>query len=412
MNYIIIPEDTYTVSSGSYQLIYKDPPEVIKTITYNSETNTSEYFLQKHCSVYSNYNNIINTNINSNYYTINITKGRTYFSIRSSTNDISDINLWMYPLYNGHAFIQTINFPITRTISIIINSNTLPVYNIENDINLNIESENISDVIIIPKGIHSYSTINNIILDYGKVSGSNYNNYFNIPYFTYVRYISNTPQTSFNIKNNEDFLKYYGLLHMIYTEDIDFNTNTDIRRFPTNMTPVYRSLHIPEGNYTVNALIEYINNNSSFRYNVNGYSSLSYTQFLAKVVDNDIVIYTDDGSEFFINPICKMNTYQESNFASEHRLCAINESIYNFQPFYIANESFTIYPNITGEYTAINLPDGITLDVNGTISGTFKQSGIFTGQISCNNLNGIIEITFKVKNRLKINLNSNKFKFV
>lgn len=76
------------------------------------------------------------------------------------------------------------------------------------------------------------------------------------------------------------------------------------------------------------------------------------------------------------------------------------------------DESFTIYPNIAGEYTAINLPDGITLDVNGTISGTFKQSGTFTGQISCNNLNGIIEITFIVINRWKINLCCNKFKFV
>ena len=112
---------------------------------------------------------------------------------------------------------------------------------------------------------------------------------------------------------------------MIYTYPANhgINTMTQSKKFCANMSPVYRSLHIPEGNYTVEDFIDYINNNSEYNYTRAGTDSLSYTQFLAKIVDNDIVIYTDDGTEFFINPICKMNTYKETNFASEHKLCSI-----------------------------------------------------------------------------------------
>lgn len=104
---------------------------------------------------------------------------------------------------------------------------------------------------------------------------------------------------------------------MVYTYPADLNVTT------INMAPVYRSLHIPEGYYTAEEFVNYINTHSEYHYTQAGVDTLSYTQFLAKIVDNDIIIYTDDGTEFFINPICKMNTYQESNFASEHRLCAI-----------------------------------------------------------------------------------------
>ena len=41
----------------------------------------------------------------------------------SNTKVMSLNNHWMYPLENMYRHINTFNFPITRTISIIINSN-------------------------------------------------------------------------------------------------------------------------------------------------------------------------------------------------------------------------------------------------------------------------------------------------
>ena len=87
-------------------------------------------------------------------------------------------------------------------------------------------------------------------------------------------------------------------------DDINIDTTKSTCKFPCNMAPVYRSLSIPDGTYTPYELIDYVNTNSSYSYNLNGIPSLSYTQFLAKVVDNDVVIYTNDNTEFFINSIC------------------------------------------------------------------------------------------------------------
>ena len=165
------------------------------------------------------------------------------------------------------------------------------------------------------------------------------------------------------------------------------------------MPPVYRSLNIPTGFYTPEELVNYINTHSEYHYTQAGVDSLSYTQFLAKIVDNDIVIYTDDGTEFFINPICKMNKYQESNFASEHRLCPID-----YIPYYtnslivkqgdqinisadklkIKLSDNTIATNYT--ITCKSLPNGLTWS-NNILTGKLNQTGIFTVNFNINTNN-------------------------
>ena len=197
-----------------------------------------------------------------------------------------------------------------------------------------------------------------------------------------------------------------------YPDSINFDTASSVKPYSCNMAPVYRSLHIPEGNYTVNGLVDYINTNSSYSYNINGNSSLSYTQFLAKVVDNDIVIYTNDNTEFFINPICTINKYKEDNWSKEHKLCSFEEKIiYDIKPSYYKGQSIYLVPkfNLTN-VSAVNLPDGLTINSDtGVISGTFIKHGDYNCEISCSEFIGTFTLRFKCNHKCKLILN--KFNF-
>ena len=376
----------------------------------------------------NNYKSIMNTVFSNNFsvlsYENNNYLSYTFsgisFTVMSSTNNIGGVNRWVYPLYNGYFYINTLNIPITKTISIIINSNTLPVYTIPN-ITLDIELLGSEKQLIIPAGTYNYSSFNQLFINYT-------NNYFNatgivtnfldIPYFDYTRLIVQSTG-SFIIRNNNELNKYYGLLHTIFTSDFNIDTTKSQYKFPCNMPPVYRSLYIPDGSYSVNNLVNYINNNSEYHYTRNEINSLSYTQFLAKVVDNDIVIYTDDSSEFFINPICKVNTYQESNFANEHRLCSCPYDIlsYNVLDNYLIYEDIMIVPinpDNLSNFTATGLPDGLTIDTHsGIISGILNPVNEYKNYnviVSSGYVNATVNINI-VKTNYNIIVKNNIFDY-
>ena len=336
-----------------------------------------------------NYNASVNLNKikeyeNMNFLSYTFSSKYREFSINSYTNLITGVNRWLYPLESKYGYINTLNIPITRTISIIINSNTLPVYTIP-EITVDLEYLGSEKQLIIPAGSYNYSSFNQIFFDYLHqifYATNNFTNYLDIPYFEYTRYI--VSQTgSLIIKNNSELNKYYGLLHMIFpNDDINIDTTKSTCKFPCNMAPVYRSLSIPDGTYTPYELINYINTNSSYSYNLNGIPSLSYTQFLAKVVDNDVIIYTNDNTEFFINPICSINKYKESDWSKEHKLCSCPYEIlsYKTENKYYLNQEISISPvnpDNLKNFSATNLPDGLTIDAN---------SGVISGIISTDNL--------------------------
>ena len=336
-----------------------------------------------------NYNASINLNKikeyeNMNFLSYTFSSKRKEFSINSYTNLITGVNRWMYPLESKYGYINTLNIPITRTISIIINSNTLPVYTIP-EITVDLEYLGSEKQLIIPAGSYNYSSFNQIFFDYFHnifYATNIFNNFLYIPYFDYTRYIV-SQSGSLIIRDNSELNKYYGLLHMIFPNDnLDIDTTKSTCKFPCNMPPVYRSLSIPDGTYTPYELIDYVNTNSSYSYNLNGIPSLSYTQFLAKVVDNDVVIYTNDNTEFFINPICSINKYKESDWSKEHKLCSCPYGIlsYKTENKYYLNQEISISPvnpdNLTN-FSATNLPNGLTIDAN---------SGVISGIISTDNL--------------------------
>ena len=414
MKYLTVPEDVYTISAGSYKFL-NSYLGINKVISYDSETNTSENFLIKLVnSITSNLNFKYNIYSNQNYYTFDFyqyeNNNSHIFSLMSNTANISINNNWMYPLENKYLHINTYNFPITRTISIIINSNTLPIYSIP-EITVDLEYSGSKKQLIIPSGTYNYSSFNQIFFNFFKKYSGKFTNYLNISYFEYTRYI---PGGSIIIRDNIELNKYYGLLHMLitYPNNVNFDTSTSVKKFSCNMPPVYRSLHIPEGNYTVNGLVDYINTHSSYSYNINGVSSLSYTQFLAKVVDNDVIIYTNDNTEFFINPICSINKYKENNWSKEHKLCSFEEKIiYDIKPLYYKGQSIYLVPkfNLTN-VSAVNLPDGLTINSDtGVISGTFTKHGNYNCEISCSEFIGTFTLRFKCNHKCKIILN--KFNF-
>ena len=409
-NIIYVPDDSYKISAGSF-IIKNDTKST--TCNYNSETNTSEHFINntilnmnRFIGIYASDKPKSYVYRNQNYITYDFVDDNyedEYLAIVSNISDLSEENYWMYPVETRYTFMNTWNFPVTRTISIIINSNTLPVYTIDKDITLTIDTIGSQFTLVIPAGEHSYSTVDDLIIhSFDKYDNHSmrFTNYYNIPYFQYTRFISSYDSSIF-IHDNPDFNKYYGLLHMVYTHPANhgFNTNLQIRKFSTNMAPVYRSLNIPTGLYTAEDFVKYINTHSEYHYTRANTDSLSYTQFLAKIVDNDIVIYTDDGTEFFINPICKLNVYKESNFASEHRLCPVNyisyltESIIVKQgdQINISADKLVIKLSdntIATDYiiTCKSLPNGLTWS-NNILTGVLNQTGIFTVYFNINTNN-------------------------
>jgi hypothetical protein len=426
MNYIFVPEDTYTVSAGDYKL----KGNYNKTISYSASTNTSEGFIDNLISSVSKEtdNTVFNTYKNQNYTTLDWNDNGKHFSLVSNTANLSTENYWMYPVVNEYKHTDTLNFPVTRTISIIINSNTLPVYTIPNDIILGMDVYGSYKELTIPAGNHTYSSIDNLLYNFIANHSDRLTQYLNLPYFRYTRLISNS-SGSVVIHDNPEFNKYYGLLHMIYTYPVNhgINTKTQSKKFCANMAPVYRSLHIPEGSYTTEEFINYINNNSEYNYTRAGTDSLSYTQFLAKVVDNDVVIYTNDGTKFFINPICKMNTYKETNFASEHKLCSVSNCTFSYNDFTYncTNTSYTLPANtlkpvnpvgITSYSLAegITLPPGLKLNTStGEITGTVNYTSLSNKYINTTiTIKGIIANTnYSIERSFNLYLNFLNIKY-
>lgn len=78
MNYIFVPEDTYTVSAGDYKL----KGSYNKTISYSASTNTSEGFIDDLIANVSKEtdNTVFNTYKNQNYTTLDWNDNGKHFS--------------------------------------------------------------------------------------------------------------------------------------------------------------------------------------------------------------------------------------------------------------------------------------------------------------------------------------------
>lgn len=435
MKYLYVPADTFTVSSGDYVVTANLK---VETITYSAETNTSEYFITKMCNNLKTFLNNNNYNylseLSRNYYLIDTYNAAVI--INSNTGNLHENNYWMYPLRQTYLYLNTYNFPITRTISIILNSDKLPIYTID-EMNVPVSILGSDKTMIIPAGSYNYRQFGQVIQDFvntyrypdqnllnSEIIINRGNDYYNIQYFGNWQFIA-SETGSLVIYDNDDFNKYYGLLHLFYTwpDTLQVDTTQNNHKHIANMTPVNRTLHIPEGYYRADDICNYINNNNLYSYLHRGVNTIPFQQFSAKVVDNDLVIYTDDNTEFFINPICHLNTKQEYSWASEHRLCSFNEVIvtYNTEPYYIPEINITIDYTVTGNYTdlsnfsATGLPDGLTIDpVTGIISGAINvDNGIYKVNVTCQMGQIVVDDIFlNIKIPQQVAVIDNKFAYI
>lgn len=430
MKYIFVPEDTYSVNSPIKRLNsnFNDSYTYTKDITI-SGTKTAEKciseLIQKQVYPISEAGFTYETYLNKNWYTLdhNYT-GVVQFISNSSS--ISSVSNWCVPLQYNKTFYSTYNYPVTRTISLLINSNTLPIYNVDKDINLKVKQGSRLDTIAIPKGNYTWSSFNNIFLSYlSDGAPSAITEYYKIRYFKGQRLIPKSQQTGLWFYSNEDFDKYYGLLHTVitYPESANINTTNKSRRYTVNWPPQYRSLHIPSKYYEASELINYINNNSLYHYTRNNVDSSSVTDFLAKEQNNNLIIYTTDGSQFYITPICYLNTFHETNWSTEHKLCTFNEVNITYTDYeYDCYDTVNIIPTIVNTesikltLSATGLPDGLTINTTtGIITGIITPANRYTNyniNITCKFHTFQFSTSFNIniiRNDYNCNVNNNCF---
>lgn len=125
------------------------------------------------------------------------------------------------------------------------------------------------------------------------------------------------PQSdSLIFRQNDDFDQLYGRLHTFHT--YPYIGLVNYLQYPTSLFPTVRSLHVPEGIYTADQLVNYINNN-----NVDT-DGLPYTMFTAE--SNNNTIYIDADKPFIFNPEMTFHndtTDLSTTFTTSHTLAVI-----------------------------------------------------------------------------------------
>lgn len=320
---VVVPKDTLLWNNQDMQLI-GDDHTLLKTINIPYKTALSDIILQNvhQTSLYN-----LGTKHHQNYFTCYST---------SNTNNISSSYA---PVYNpclssktvinsnicytqySYAYMSSYNFPYTRSITLYMSSTQLSVYVIPSDFDIEIyeSSTNTTHTITIKQGEYTTSTFHNLFYDSISAAISMYRNeiiYTSNKYYNTVRYICNARSGYFKIISNNNFDMLFGRLHCFHS--YDRNYPLEFVRFVASAYPTVRSLHIPEGIYTADQLVNYINNN-----NVDS-DGLPYTMFTAESNNNTIYIHAD--KPFIFNPAMTFHndtTDLSTTFATSHTLAVI-----------------------------------------------------------------------------------------
>lgn len=213
----------------------------------------------------------------------------------------------------------------------------MPEYSI-NSIDINVLVNNKLKTLNIPQGIYTFSSFNNIIdniaYEHRQISSTN-------PNLTLYRIngYGGTTNNGLIYFNNEEFDKYFGVLHTINTySDTNYRRNTT---FLCNVNPNFKTLHIDEGFYTPSDFVNIINNN---KYDLT--LPLQPYCFEAVSSGNDIYIQTVD-NEFIFNtsmPFQHPDTDFSTTPTSSKKLVSVCPESINFN-------STVNGIQVAGEYT-------------------------------------------------------------
>ena len=373
---VVVPKDTLLWNNQDMQLI-GDDHTLLKTINIPYKTALSDIILQNvhQTSLYN-----LGTKHHQNYFTCYST---------SNTNNISSI---YGPVYNpclssktvinsnicytqySYAYMSSYNFPYTRSITLYMSSTQLSVYVIPSDFDIEIyeSSTNTTHTITIKQGEYTTSTFHNLFYDSISAAISMYRNeiiYTSNKYYNTLRYICIARSGYFKIISNNNFDMLFGRLHCFHSYDRTYPL--EFVRFVASAYPTVRSLHIPEGIYTADQLVNYINNN-----NVDS-DSLPYTMFTAESNNNTIYIHAD--KPFIFNPAMTFHndtTDLSTTFATSHTLAVIPQQRETFnitfnnhtlQGTYTPAEFLRAVRDLTGCSFYINKFDNLD-NVHGYIS--------------------------------------------
>ena len=336
---IVIPEDHYLWNSMNFEL----------------NGQTISWFPKTPYQVTNNVFNDIIAPMFTNWQTFQDDDYPTVYC-DSNTKELKTWNTCLYPnprdniTVNSHlcyvstewTWIGQYTFPKVKSITLYISSNDLPVYTVSEPLVIQYKTTSTpaSAVITIPAGDYTTATFHSNLYNllktkFPKGTTNAYmmsldNKKINNKYFKYLRYCESAEIYPLD---NDAFNKYYGHLHT-------FKTGV-YTRFQASMYPVVRAVHIPEGLYTAEEVVDYINS--------------SATQFTGRIDNNEIWI--DCVKPFIFNPVMsgkQHSTDCSETFKSSHLFCKVPQSQTTFNSTFKDLTTSTEY-TLKGDYTPATL---------------------------------------------------------
>ena len=384
-------KDTITIAEDTYA--FENTPVVIKqwqhqdrdyTFTDQTPSNHKDMVttifktLRNGAGIVTSTNHYIITNIN--------TDSDNWSSYYKEPDSITQHDSILFPVVNAHTgfFIGPLqHIPYIRTITITINSNDLAIDMPTHELSVNVYSSG-DYSISIPEGRYTYAEYFDHV--YNVVWNTSFpkNGVEYIYKYNYMPMLRNQL-----LVTGDDYAKslYCKLYCGGYYQNNKVNTNTLL---PANS----RCLHIPEGEWTADDLINAVNSNSD--------------DCLFTLSSDNKYIYIKSDFPFIINPVCKIitkDTDTSETFAKQHILlkhpmnkhftasCSYNGQTFQSEDNFTPAEFLRWIHKVTGVSCNIH-DDVIYCPANITVSDNpffeFKENGTVV------NLCGLSTLSYKV----------------
>lgn len=349
---VVVPEDTLIWNNQDFNFVEGSAKFNQKQLPYNTADSTKlltnvyetcfHHFGKK---VYTNYMSLYTTsNVLGNVANASISQHAKLNPCFSTTSDVNSNICWTSSQY---AYEGTYTFPLTKSITLYYSLSNLPVFTIPETFQMscvNVGSGNSPKVFQINKGDYTASSFHNLFVtsldSVIKMRSSNDISITN----KYIKNIRIIPSSnSLLLYGEAGFRNLYGRLHTFHT----YVSQKEISylRFPASIYPTVRSLHVPEGIYTADQLVKYINNN-----NIDS-DGIPYTMFTAE--SNNTAIYIKADKPFIFNPAMTLQnstTDLSTTFATSHILSVIQQQRETFDITF-TDKSYDKTYTLQGTYT-------------------------------------------------------------
>lgn len=348
---IVVPEDTIIWNNQDFSFVTGSDgstPFNEQKLPYNTADSTKlltnvyeTCFPHFRKRVYTNYMSLYTSSNTLSNIAANIPQNAVFNPCFSTPSNVNSNICWTSRTY---AYEGTYTFPLTKSITLYMSLNDLSVFTIPETFQMScVNTGNPVALFQIYKGDYTASSFHNLFVtslnSVIKMSSSNIS-------ITnrYIRNIRITPSTNSLILYGErGFTDLYGRLHTFAT--YGSQSNISYLRFPTSIYPTVRSLHVPEGIYTADQLVNYINSN-----NIDS-GRLPYTMFTAESNNNAIYIKAD--KPFIFNPAMTLQnstTDLSTTFTTSHILSVIQQQRETFNITFTDKSQDKTY-TLQGTYT-------------------------------------------------------------